>query len=119
MHNTHSHNEELNKQIRNVQSRIDKINGFQESQQLQIEQAKKQALSIFGTDDVLLIKEQVGKIEERNQKVIAFKNRVLSLSTQIIDLIEKKEPVPEALLADLEKALEASNRHVAALNKAN
>jgi TolA-binding protein len=112
--NTANHkNEDLNKEIRNIRSRIDKLQGYQESQGKLLEQSKQQAISIFGTADVNAIREKITVIEDRNKKVLAFKARVNQLCDQVIGHIERKQIVPDELLADLQKALDVSTSHVA------
>jgi TolA-binding protein len=107
-------NEDLNKRIRNTQSRIAKLAGFQESQRQVIAQAKEQAVKLFGTDDIIEIKAQIKRIEERNAKVIAFKTRAEMICSNILGYMENNQPIPEQLLADLEKAIDTSSKHVPA-----
>lgn len=105
-------NDELNRRIREIQSRIAKFSGFQESQRQVIAQAKLQAIQIFGTDDPVEIKAKIEKIVERNAKVISFKTRALSLCEQVLGYVESNQPIPENLLQDLEKAVDNSAKHV-------
>jgi hypothetical protein len=119
MNTSHMRNEDLNKEIRNIRSRIDKLQGYQESQGTLLEQSKQKALAEFGTVDVEVIREKISTITERNNKVIAFKSRVNQICDNVIGHIEAKRVVPEELLADLQKALDVSTSHVAKQNAAS
>lgn len=105
-------NDELNKRIRGTQSRIAKLAGYQESQREVIEAAKQQAKAIFGTDDLVEIRSQIQSIHERNTKVISYKDRAVGLCESVLKYVENNQPVPDQLLANLEKMIESSQKHV-------
>lgn len=105
-------NDELNKRIRLTQSRIAKLVGYQESQREVIAAATEQAKAIFGTDDIIQIRTQVEAIHERNKKVINYKDKALVLCEHVLSFIENNKPIPEQLLANLEKMVESSRLHV-------